>query len=127
MSAVESRADPQEVLVLDETTLDRNLHYRWVQNDPRSIAKRSGQGYRFVSRKDDKVKMLIENGIPPDDRFYHMDTVLMCCERKRFTERRDRNREISAMRLRSPVSKFQQEHAASGVRNSKVLVDEEGE
>lgn len=127
VGSVISRADPQDVQLLDEKTLDPNMTYRWVRNDPLSIAKRSTQGYRLVSRSEDGVEPLVDNGKAPDDYIYNGDSVLMCCETNTVEARRLRTSEIAERRLGAPVAEFRNEHRQSGARNSKVLVDEEGE
>lgn len=126
-AAVSSRADPQDVQLLKEDTLDPDMQYRWVQNTPLQIAKRTTQGYRLVSRKEDEVETLVDNGRAPDDYIYNGDSVLMCCPKPLVKARRVRTREIANARLGAPVAEFKNEHRNSGVRNSKVLVDEEGE
>lgn len=127
MSAVTSRVDPQEILLLDEDTLDPNKTYRWVHNAPTRLAQRQSQGYRLVSRKDDKVQTLVPDEKAPDDYIYNGDSVLMCCDTATVKQRRNRTSAIAVSRLGTPVSNFRKEHQTSGVRNSSVLVDEEGE
>jgi hypothetical protein len=127
VSAVTSRADPQEVMLLDENTLDPNKTYRWVHNAPTRLAQRRSQGYRLVSRKDDKVKTLVPEEKAPDDYIYNGDSVLMCCDTATVESRRGRTSAIATARLGTPVSQFRKEHQTSGARNSSVLVDEEGE
>lgn len=126
-ASVVSRADPQDVQLLVEETLDPSKQYRWVQNTPLQIAKRTTQGYQLVSRKEDGVETLVDNGRAPDDSIYNGDSVLMCCEKELVAGRRIRTNQIAEARLGSPVAEFQNEHRNSGARNSKVLVDEEGE
>jgi hypothetical protein len=124
---VSSRADPQDVQLLKEETLDPNKTYRWVQNSPLQIAKRSTQGYELVSRTEDEVETLLDNTKAPDDYIYNGDSVLMCCSKSLVKARRSRTSRIANDRLGAPVTEFKTEHQRSGARNSKVLIDEEGE
>jgi hypothetical protein len=127
LASVQSRADPQSNLLLDDDTLDPKLEYRWVLNTPSQLARRSGQGYRLVSREDDGVKTLVPAEKAADDYIYNGDSVLMCCAKGTVRERRERNTRLASDRLETPVSQFKKEHQQSGARNSKVLTDEEGE
>lgn len=126
-ASVVSRADPQAVQLLDEETLDPNMTYRWVQNSPLQVAKRRSQGYRLVSREDDDVRTIVEPEKSADDYIYNGDSVLMCCDTTIVNARRKRVSEIANARLGAPVAEFKRGHQDSGARNSKVLVDEEGE
>ena len=127
MAEVISRADPQETGVLDESTLDPNLHYRWTTNNPNQISRRISQGYRLVSRKDDEVKTLIDDPKLPDDRIYNGDLVLMCCDSRARAKRRQAKIELADNWLSAPADEFKSRHRQSGVRNSRVLDDEEGD
>lgn len=127
VATVVSRADPQEILLLDEDTLESGKTYRWVHNTPLKLAQRRSQGYRLVSRTEDKVKTLVPDEQAPDDYIYNGDSVLMCCDTKLVEQRRGRTASVAAARLDTPVSQFRREHRDSGARNSSVLVDEEGE
>lgn len=127
-ASVESRADPQEVLLLDPETLDPNLHYRWVANNHAAITKRTVQGYRLVSRKEDGVRLVIEPQKASDDYFYNGDTVLMCCEKERVEGRQKQIERIANQRLRAPVHQVREQHGAAGFPGStRILEGEEGE
>lgn len=127
IAEVVSRAEPQETGVLDEETLDPNLHYRWTTNNPNQISRRISQGYRLVSRKTDGVKTLIEDQKQPDDRIYNGDLVLMCCDARSRAKRRQDKIELADKWLSAPADEFKTRHSQSGVRNSRVLYDEEGD
>lgn len=127
IASVVSRADPQSNLLLDEDSLDPKMEYRWVLNTPAQLARRSGQGYRLVSRDEDEVRTLVPAEKAADDYIYNGDSVLMCCPKGTVRERRERNVQLASDRLETPVSQFKKEHQQSGARNSKVLADEEGE
>lgn len=127
LAEVTPRAEAEELLLLDQKTLDPNQHYRWVANNRQQISRRMTQGYRLVSRKEDKVKVLVDNDGSPDDHIYFGDSVLMCCAKSLVQERRRRTSAVAEGRLSSPVSAFKNQLQRSGAVNSKVLVDEEGE
>lgn len=125
IASVESRADAQESLLLDFDTLDPNMQYRWVLNISLRIAKRTGQGYRLVSRSKDGVKTVLQNEEKPDDCIYNGDSVLMCCDRREYETRRSATLQIAHDRLSYPKAEFKRRHARSGARNSRILDDEE--
>jgi hypothetical protein len=125
--SVVSRADPQEILLLDENTLDPDMTYRWVLNAPANLTRRQAQGYRLVSREEDGVATCVPDEKSPDDYIRNGDSILMCCPKALVAERRSRTLQMSEKRLGAPVAQFKREHQHSGIRNSKVLTNEEGE
>lgn len=127
MSVVTSRADPQDVQLLDLETLDPNKQYRWVTNTPLAISARISKGYRLVSASADGVDTLIDNGKSPDDNIYNGDSVLMCCDKALYEARRKQVERVSEGRLGSPVETFKSQHGRAGARGSKVVIDDEGE
>jgi hypothetical protein len=126
IASITSRADAQESLLLDLDSLDPNMQYRWVFNVPLQIAKRTGQGYRLVSRSKDGVQTLLENEQKPDDYIYNGESVLMCCDQREYETRRSGSLQLAHDRLSFPKAEFTRRHRSSGARNSRIL-DDEGE
>lgn len=125
---VHERLDPQDALALDESTLDPNLHYRFVH--PRNMAKRKVQGYEVVLRSESGVRLMSDDPhlkakeeTSADDLIRVGQTILMACEKKRFNERRRQNALLTQQRLGSSEVKFQQEARKRGVRS---ITDEGG-
>lgn len=103
----EDRYDPQEVLILDPESLDPTKHYRFVRNDPQNIARKKVQGYRVVSRKEDKVKTLTELE-STDDSIQLNDLILMCCHKSTHQARQSRLKGVSQGRLEAAKQKLQE-------------------
>lgn len=121
---VTSRANPEHTLLLKEETLDPSLQYRWVRED--LTAKRMVQGYRLVSRKDDKVQTILDEvQAATDDRVRNGDAVLMCCAIGTVIERREARHEFNEMRLNGPKRKFRSRATQNVVGGRRVRVIEE--
>lgn len=123
-SLVSSRANPEHTLLLDERTLDRSLHYRWVRED--LVSKRMVQRYRLVSRKEDQVRTILDEVQPAtDDRIRNGDAVLMCCALDIVAERREGRHELNELRLNGPRRKFRNKAVENVVGGRRVRVIEE--
>lgn len=120
---VTSRANAEHTLLLDPDTLDPNLQYRWARQD--LVQRRLVQGYRMVSRSEDKVRTLLDDVHKvTDDRIYNGDAVLMACDKQIVNQRRADRRDLNELRLDGPRRKFKQEARNQRVGGKRVKVIE---
>lgn len=120
---VASRANAEHTLLLEESTLDPNMVYRWIRQD--LVQRRRVQGYRMVSRTEDGVRTLLEDQHKvTDDQIYNGDAVLMCCDRRTVNERRTGRRDLNELRLDGPRRKFKEEARSQRVGGKRVRVIE---
>jgi hypothetical protein len=116
--SVQDRTEPELALVLDPDSLDKNLHYRFVDDRPTNVARKKALGYRVVSRTKDKVRTAIELEHTSDDTIRHADMILMCAPKEKVLERRRGRRELVKSRLQATEDNFKEKVAkarASGV------------
>lgn len=108
-ATVIDRRDAQDVQILDEGTLDPNMHYRWVREDANNIASKRTKGYRFVTDADG-VKTLMEQEDRKADGYLRIgDLILMCCEKQRYLQREEVVRNTTERRLGAPEAQFEAE------------------
>lgn len=84
-----------DFLLLDESSLDPNRHYRWVRLDENStaVARRRRQGYRVERRhKQGGPKTLAEPDSRADDAIVIGDLILMSCPKAVAEQRREDTR-----------------------------------
>jgi hypothetical protein len=105
---VTDREGAEVALMLDPTSLDPNLHYRFVQDSPLNIAKKRARGYRLVSRTRDKVRTVVQLEQTADDTIRHVDMVLMCTSKENFLRRRQTRRELVRDRLQATHESFKE-------------------
>ncbi len=46
------RSDAELGLIVDESSLDPEMYYRFVHDSPMNVAKKKQRGFRVVSRKE---------------------------------------------------------------------------
>lgn len=114
---VASRSDPESVLELQRSTMNPNMHYRWVHVRPQRLTRMLAKGYRFVT-EDDNVKPLIEQGGAADNKIYNGDTVLMQVPKEQYLAGRKRVAEQTRGRLAAPKAQFRKKAERSGVETS---------
>lgn len=112
-ASVTPRLDPEIEGFVDKSTLDKNMHYRFVQERPQRIARLRARGYRLVSVSEDGVKSLLEDETA-DDRIRDGDTVLMCCPKEKFKERRKKVAAVTRGRMAAPVANFRKKTRGAG-------------
>lgn len=105
---VHDRTDAEEAIGLDAASLDPNHYYRWVHSRPQRISRMFARGGTFVSRTEDKVKPLVEQGGGADDRIYNGDTILMKFPRERIEKRRKQIADTTRALLAAPAQQFRQ-------------------
>lgn len=113
---VEGLEDAQDVLSLDETTLDPELHYRFCH--PRNLARRRAQGYEPVLR-DSGVRLLndFDDKETPDGLIRVGNLMLMACPKERFKARRRQVEELTRSRLKSSEQSFEAKARKRGVES----------
>lgn len=119
--SVKSRADNplarQISNILDESTLDPEMHYAFVQERSTNIARKKMLGYRQVNREEHGVKTVA--GLDEDDgtgAIRDGDTVLMMVPKK-DKEARDRQKQsLRKTRLANADGRFKEMAARSGVK-----------
>lgn len=124
---VVSRENPEDTLYLDEETLDKTKHYRFVQERSSNIAKKRALGYEVVLRSETGVRLLTdgdEEKEPADDKIRVGDTILMMVDKATFDARRKRIQNLAAARLSGVKKDFHNQARQIGVRS---LEGEEGE
>lgn len=102
---------------LDPQTLDPAYSYRWVHESNQKLARRLSQGYRFVSRTDDKVAVLYDSeGLQgDDDKIRHGDTVLLKIPKAQHQKLQDRIDVSKRARLGAPKGQFRKKARSYGV------------
>lgn len=118
---VTPRLDPEIEGIVDRETLDPSMHYRFVQERPQRIARMRAKSYRLVSVSEDKVRSLLEDETA-DDRIRDGDTVLMCCPKERFQERRKKVNAVTRGRMAAPVANFRKKTRGAGPGGVDVVV-----
>jgi hypothetical protein len=123
---VEERMDIEDILMVDPSTLDPSLHYRFVQERPRNLARRKIQGYEPVLRTESGVKLIYEEEGKgsADDLIRVGDTILMACPKDRYKARRSQLAKLTRLRLGSAEDQFKSRAQKKGVR---TLTADEGE
>lgn len=112
--------------ILDLDTLDPDMHYRFVHERPQRQARVKAKGYRPVLAGEDQVKPLVEDMIGPDGIIRDGDTILMCCPKDRFKNRRKLLAEQNRARLAAPKGQFRKKTrgAAPGGEDVKVVTED---
>jgi hypothetical protein len=122
------RSDPED-LDLDPETLDPEMHYRYVHERPNRQASAIKKGYRVVSRSEDKVERLTDG--PRDkqgateDLIRNADTILMCCPKEVYEERRDGYDKLTRARMSVPESSFRKKARRAGLKPGQVITTPE--
>lgn len=128
MSAeVTMRGDAEELLQLEESTLDKSKHYRFVQERRENISKKVAQGYEKVLRSVHGVRLLHEEkGAETADDLIRVggDLVLMMCDKTTYNARRKKKAKLAQDRLGSTEKSFEERASRRGV---KSLTGEQGE
>lgn len=119
---VTPRLDPEIEGIVDKTTLDPSMHYRFAQERPQRIARLRSRGYRPVSVSADGVKTLLEDGESADDRIRDGDTILMCCPKEIWKERRKKVAGVTRGRMAAPVANFRKKTRGAGPGGVDVAV-----
>ena len=92
------RRHASESAILDEDTLDPNMHYRFIQERPTSLSRARLKGYRLVKPSETDVRTLFDQEDKPgEDIIKHGDRVLMAIPKSKHHQHR---RDISEMTLR---------------------------
>jgi len=99
---VEDRRHPSESAVLDESTLDPSLYYRFVQARPERISRAKLNGFKTVKPEETGERTLFEqDDDTPEGVLKHGDRILMAMPKAKATERAKKNTALADMRLRS--------------------------
>jgi hypothetical protein len=112
----------ENLLQLDEETLDPELHYRWVTEHPLKIARARMKHYEFV-HQDTGVKTLAGFIDSREDGIIRIgDVILMACPKGEFVARKKGQRKFAENRLSAPASQFRKQAKKRRVR---ILREEE--
>lgn len=103
---VEDRVNEEEALLIDPDSLDPDRYYRWVQVRPQNVARKKAQGFELVSRKNSKVRPLVELEKTADDTIRFADSVLMSCPKGRYLARRQGKQTVVRDRLEATSQRF---------------------
>jgi hypothetical protein len=106
---VEDRRHLSDSDILDERTLRKDMHYRFVQVRPTSIARAKLRGYRIVKPSETEEKTLYsQEDATPEDVIQHGDRVLMAVPKRVHADNRRRVKEMAETRLRSHDQRVRQ-------------------
>ena len=108
--------DIQSLQDLDPSTLEDDMHYRWVRADPLRIGKAKIKNYRFVNVEEGvktKAGYLDDSS---DGTMRIMDTVLMCCPLKEWRGRKRAAMKKADARLSAPKKQFKRNARRRRVR-----------
>jgi len=109
-------ADIQTLQQLDESTLDPEMHYRWVHESPLRVARHRMKGYQPVMR-DSGVNTLAGYLDDSADGIIRLgDTILMACPNGTFLARKKEQRKTAASRLSAPAKQFRKHAKKARVR-----------
>ena len=125
---VEERRDVQLSHILDESTLDPRMHYRFIQVRSKRVSQAKRMGYVTVDRDEHGVRTLA--GDDQDDgsgAIVDGDTVLMMIPKDRHERRRRDSQRKRISRLRSADRRFRQLAEESGIRVAEDGVGREPE
>lgn len=96
-------------LELDPRTVDPNMHYRWVRNDPLRITKARLKGYDIVKATKDGPTPYVSVGDSADGTIRVGDVILMACTKAQYELGRVEVKQTADDRLRrvtQPVKKL---------------------
>jgi hypothetical protein len=117
------RRHQSDSAILDEETLDPNMHYRFIQERPTSISRAKLKGYRLVRPSETDVRTLYDQEDQPgEDIIKHGDRILMAIPKSKHHRNR---RDISEMTLRRLQSNDQKVRELA--RQSKVEIHDREE
>lgn len=106
---VTDRRDPSESQVLDESTLDKRFHYRFVQERPTQISRMRLKGYSLVNPAEEKVRTLFnQEDASAENVIKHGDRVLMKVPLSQHLEYRRQRTARADSRLRANDNKVRQ-------------------
>lgn len=117
--------DAELAFMVDQSTLDPNRHYRFVQDRPTNVAKKKMRGYRVESRKDSKIRTLVELEQTADDTIRVADQILMSCPKEGYERRRQQLARLAAARLGSTTQRLKEQIARAQAAGANVQVTEE--
>lgn len=110
-----------ESSLLDESTLDSQYHYRFIQERPQAVARARLKGFRIVRPSEEGVKTLFEQeDATANDVIAHGDRVLMKIRKSQQEKHRAELRERGASRLRTV-----DEQVKELARKNKIKVRED--
>jgi len=112
----DERRDVESMLELDPETLNPNMNYRFVKDEPLNISRKRMKGYRPVLKEDNGVKTLVEADDQGDGLIRVGDTILMACPKGAFKRRQKEARVRAAGKLRIPKKKVKDLAKANKVR-----------
>jgi hypothetical protein len=115
---VKSLYESSEVLNLDESLLDPNMHYRFVHESQQRQARVRAAGYRVARRSDfdGDILQIDEKGGAAEDLIRVGDTILMMCPKDRHEARRQQIADMTEARLSVPEGQFRRKAQNRAVR-----------
>jgi len=106
---VRERRHESESAILDEDTLDKGMHYRFIQTRPAAVARAKLKGYRVVKPSEDGVKTLYDQeDADAEDVIKHGDRILMAVPKARHQKHRKDVRDLATSRIKSVEAKTRQ-------------------
>ena len=112
----------ETLLQLDESTLNPEMHYRWVTEHPLKIARAKMKHYEIV-HQDSGVRTLAGYIDSSEDGIIRIgDVILMACPKGEFVARKKGQRKFAENRLSAPASQFRKQAKKRRVR---ILREEE--
>lgn len=112
---MEDRRDPQESAILDQESLDPEMHYRFFNTSQTRIARARALGYRVVKRSDGVLTLWDQEDDDSTDTIVHGDRVLMMIPKEKYDTRRRRKSNIARERLSGPARSFRSKARRAGV------------
>lgn len=111
---VKDELDAQETMTFEEGTSDPNRMYAYVHDDPVTIARARGKGFR-VELDGEGPKPLVQSK-SGDGLIRSGDTVLMSCPMEKWQRRKEKSRKLSADRATREVERVSTHGQRSGIR-----------
>lgn len=112
--SLEDLGDAQEMIGLEEDSLDPEMHYRFVSERQARQARHRALGYRPVSRSEDGVKLTTDSTDgAAEDLIRVGDTILMCTPKTKYEGRRNRIDSVARARLEAPEGQFRKKAKAA--------------
>lgn len=117
--------DAELAFMVDQSTLDPNRHYRFVQDRSANVAKKKIRGYRIESRSQSGIRTLVDLEQTADDTIRVADQILMSCPKEGFLRRRQQLAHLAEARLGSTTQRLKERVAQAQASGANVQVTEE--
>jgi hypothetical protein len=115
MALIETKdmSEPQDLLALDEESLDENKHYRWVRATQKRLQSLVRRGYSLVGRSEDGVQPAVEaerdeKNVSVDDTIRDGDLILVQTDKENYENEVARRARFNEARLESVEDRFRE-------------------